>query len=820
VTDAARVLAMLDAALALPSDRRAAYLDEHCASDAALRAQLESLLAHERESERFLQPIAAGTVDRSGEIVGPWRLLREIGHGGMGRVYLAERSDALYERRIALKLLRFDFGDLRARFANERRILAALDHPNIARLLDAGLDASGAPYVAMEFVEGEPVTCWCDANASDLDAIVALFLKILDAVQYAHGRLVVHRDIKPANLFVDARGEPKLLDFGIAKLIDADARGLTTTGAAPLTPEYASPEQVRGELVGTASDIYALGVLLYELVARERPYRIATTSPAEIERVVCGVEPRRPSLVGAAHGRKGIDRDLDHVILKALAKSPDERYASCAQFADDLERWRRGQAVLATDAGWARRAQRLVRRHRVPVAIGAAVALALIGSALVALRQARVADEQARIARVQRDRAEEVNAFLQGMLAAADPSDLGRKASVLDVVNRAERQAEHDLDHDPATAVATELTLARTYTALGELDPARRVADLAVSRARELGDASVLIDANLALGTALVARGDFEPARASLESARQSALANGSARQRADSANQLGILEDARGRPDDAARWFAVALDEIPPGATDMRGEVLNDLALIEGTRQHFARALELQQESVDILRAAHPNGHPLLAQSLSNLAVALDDAGRRDAAGDAYKAALAMRIDLLGESHPGVVMTLGSLTYHDIAGKDVDAALDHGARAWSLARALPDDHPAVGYAANLYAQALMLAHRPADAVPLLRTSLRIRKDHYAADHPLVVNTESALGLAEAESGDVEAGAALARSAYERQRAKLGDQHEMTVAARTRLDEIAALAPHGDDSRKAESSPKRHRARQSASKAS
>jgi tetratricopeptide (TPR) repeat protein len=398
---------------------------------------------------------------------------------------------------------------------------------------------------------------------------------------------------------------------------------------------------------------------------------------------------------------------------------------------------------------------------------------------------------------VQRDRAEQVNAFLQSMLAAADPADLGRKASVLDVVDRAQRQAEHDLGRDAATFVATELTLAKTYTSLAELDQARHAAQLAVDRARELGDASVLIDADLALGAALVASGDFESARASLEEARNAAVATGTARQLADSANQLGLLEDARGRPNDAARWLETALEEIPSDAVDMRAEALNDLALIEGTRQNFAHALALQQESVRILRAAHPNGHPLLAQSLSNLAVALDDNGQRQAASAAYEEALAMRIDLLGEAHPGVVMTLGSLTYHDIGGKDVDAALAHGARAWSLAQKLPGDHPAVGYASNIYAQALMLAQRPADAVPLLQTSLKIRRERYPTDHPLVVNTESALGLAEAEAGDVAAGLSLARSAYERQRAHLGDAHEMTVAARARLDEIASISHEG-----------------------
>jgi serine/threonine-protein kinase len=795
MSDASRAIAILDEALALAPGERAALIERRCGGDRTLRAEIETMLAHEAEAERFLQPVRPGVGDRSGDVVGPWRLELELGRGGMGCVYLAGRADALYERKVAVKLLRFDFGDLRARFANERRILAALDHPNIARLLDAGVDATGAPYVAMEYVDGEPITAWCARHARRVEDVLALFLKVLEAVQSAHGRLVVHRDLKPANILVDAHGEPKLLDFGIAKLLDGSAHGLTLTGVAPLTPEYASPEQARGESIGTASDIYSLGVLLYELVAGKRPYEIASTAPGEIERVVCRTEPARPSAAAAGGARRAIDRDLDHIILKAMAKSPADRYASCAQFADDLGRTLRGQTVMATHSSWRYRVGKFMRRHRLPVAIGAAVAAAILASAVVAWREADRAQAQAREASAARDRAESVNAFLQNMLAAADPADLGRKASVLDVVNRAQKQVEHDLERDPATFVATEITLARTYTSLGELDAARHAAELAVERARALDDPSILIDAELTLGAALVARGDFDIASATLDSARRSAERIGNARQRADSANQLGLLEDARGHPADAARWLERALAEMPAGAIDMRGEALNDLALIEGTRGDFSRALTLQQESVDLLRGAHPKGHPLLAQSLSNLAVALDDNGRRAEASAAYERALAMRIDLLGEHHPGVVMTLASLTYHDINGKDADAAVRHGARAWSLAQELSEEHPAVAYAANLYAQALVLAGRGAQAVPLLEKSLAIRKARYPPDHPLVVNTESALGLAEAKAGDVRSGEALARSAYERQRTKLGERHEMTVAALARLDEIRGLEP-------------------------
>lgn len=793
MTDEARLLALLEEALALDPAERDAFLDRACAGDAALRRRIDEMLGLESRAESFLKPLTPPVADRSGESVGPWRLVHELGRGGMGCVYLAERADALYAKRVAVKLLRFDFGDLRARFANERHILATLDHPNIARLLDAGLDARGAPYVAMEYVEGRPITRWCDEHHLGVRERVALFIEVLEAVQSAHGRLIVHRDLKPANILVDDGGHPKLLDFGIAKLIDQDSAGLTMTGAAPLTPEYASPEQVRGEPTGTASDIYALGVLLYELLAGRRPYEIASTAPAAIESAVCQTIPARPSTIAAANGRARVDRDLDNVTLKALAKSPAERYASCAQFGDDLRRFLAGQPVIATHASWRYRARKFVQRYRVPVAVATLVSLALAASAGIALRQAGIARSEARDAGAARDKAERVNTFLQGMLAAADPGDLGRKATVLDVLERARRQAERELGRDPEALVATEITLAKTYTALGDLDAARDCANIAVRASRSIDDAQTAIDAELTLGATLVARGDFAGAGTVLESARKAALSDGTPRQRGDSANQMGLLEDARGHAAEAERWLDTALAELPPDARDARAEALNDLALIKGTRNDFAGALAAQRESVALLREAYPKGHPLLAQSLSNLAASLDDNGQREAAGKAYAEALRMRIDLLGEDHPGVVSTLSSMTWHDIVGKDIPAAIEHGARAWSLAQKLPPDHPAAGYAANVYAQALLLADRAKEAVPLLETSLRIRKSRYPADHPLVVNTESALGLAEALAGDVANGETLARSAYEQQRAKLGDANEMTIAAHDRLKRIEAL---------------------------
>ena len=791
MNDPRRCLELLDRALELDGAARAAFLNAECAGDRALRAELNALLAADHAAQDFLVPLAAPTLDRSGERVGPWRLLHELGRGGMGTVYLAERADALYDKRVALKLLRFDAGDLRARFAIERHILATLEHPNIARLLDAGSDAGGAPYVALEYIEGEAVTHWCHTRTLGVRARVELFLKVLDAVQSAHGHLVVHRDIKPANILVDAQGEPKLLDFGIAKLLDVGERGLTLTGFAPLTPDYASPEQVRGDVIGTSSDIYSLGVLLYELVTDKRPYSISSNAPSDIARVVETTQPKHPS-VAAPPGRH-IDRDLDHVILKAMAKVAKDRYASCAQFADDLRRYLAGEPVLAMHAGMRYRAGKFVQRHRISVLVATTVALVLAGSALIALTQAHAAREQARLARAERDKAERVNAFLQHMLASADPADLGRNVTVVEVLDRAEGQAERELAAEPSILAATQLTLARTHAALGDLDAAVHSGERALAAAKRSTQVRDVIDARLTLGAALVARGDFVQAGKVLDVARQQAVPEGTMRQRGDSANQLGLLEDARGDSAAAQRWLETALRELPDDAIDERSEALNDLALIKGTRSDFAGALALQRQAVDMLRRVYPKDHPLLAQALSNLAVSLDDNGQRDAAAAIYDEALRMRVALLGENHPGVAMTLASMTYHDVVRKDVAAALEHGARAWAIAQKLPVDHPAAGYAANVFSQALLLAGKPREAIPLLQISLRVRKAHYPADHPLVVNTQSVLGLATAEAGDIPAGEALSRSAYERQLTKLGEKHEMTVAARERLDTIEAL---------------------------
>ncbi len=419
-----RIKTVLAEALDQPLDHRAAYLDRACAGDAVLRADVESLLAaHDAAGDGFIATPAFAPLpdeDRDpnlGAALGPYRIERLIGHGGMGAVYLARRIDREFERQVAVKMIRrgMDTDLLVRRFRHERQILASLDHPHIARLFDGGTTADGRPYFVMEYVEGLPLDRYADAQALTTPARIRLFLRVVEAVQHAHDHQIVHRDLKPGNVLVAADGQPKLLDFGIAKLLDAatDASATFTALARPMTPDYASPEQVRGAAITPATDVYALGVLLYELLTGQRPYRLATRTPDELARVVCEQDPERPSAVvtrpvttvlpdgtssmltpdAVSRSRDGspealrrrLHGPLDDIVLKALRKDPAARYATAAALADDLRRYLDDAPVDASRGARRYRAARALTRHR-RLATAAALVLVTVTATALASR--------------------------------------------------------------------------------------------------------------------------------------------------------------------------------------------------------------------------------------------------------------------------------------------------------------------------------------------------------------------------------------------------------------------------------------------------
>jgi len=406
-----KVESLFQAALERNAAGRAAYLATACAGDAALRQEVESLLAAYEDSSGFMETSAADVVRSrlpaptaapppAGRI-GPYRVVREIGRGGMGAVYLAERDDA-FHKQVAIKQIKkgMDSEAIIQRFRHERQILATLEHPNIARLLDGGTTAEGLPYFVMEYVEGLPLHEYCEQNHLSVPRRLELFGAVCAAVAYAHQGLVVHRDIKPSNILVCADGQPKLLDFGIAKLLHPGSSAQTAESlmaARPMTPEYASPEQVRGERVTTASDVYSLGVLLYELLTGRRPYSFQDHSRREIEEWVCEKEPPPPS---AASPAARLGPDLDAIVRMAMRKEPARRYASVRDLAGDIGRYLEGQPVLARPDTLAYRTAKFVRRHQWGVGAAALLLVTLLAGITATLWQLREA-------RAQRARAEQ-----------------------------------------------------------------------------------------------------------------------------------------------------------------------------------------------------------------------------------------------------------------------------------------------------------------------------------------------------------------------------------------------------------------------------
>ena len=535
-----RADAVFDAALDLPADQRDAYVDRACGDDAELRRAVRRLLDAHRSSGGFLDAPAvelaaplfrhADLAPRSATLapdrVGPFRIVREIGHGGMGTVYLGERDDGQFAQRVAIKLIR-ESPALIARFLEERRILALLEHPRIARLVDGGLTGGGMPWFAMEYVEGQPIDQYCDAQRVPLTRRLELFDAVCDAVQYAHQHLVVHRDLKPSNILVTADGQLKLLDFGIAKLVDPeaapDASGQTAWRA--MTPEYAAPEQVRGQPVSTATDVYALGVLLYVLLTGRRPYEVRDRTPGEAERIICDIDPPRPSAVvllpdatleqraDRARARsttpeqlvRALRDDLDVIVMQALRKDPARRYPSASALREDLARYRQGRPVSARLDSAAYRLNKFVRRHAAGVVTTAVVTMALIAATTVSVRGMREARRQRDEARAQRDRArfEEQHAsasagFMEAVLQSVPP---GRPYTVRELLDRGRALLEHDYKEDPRFVARMLIELSEYYGAFYDQNDELALVERATNIATLAGD-----DETAANGQCTIAR--------------------------------------------------------------------------------------------------------------------------------------------------------------------------------------------------------------------------------------------------------------------------------------------------------------------------
>jgi len=517
-----RVRSIFERSIELSPELRGAFLDGACGGDATVRREVEIMLAADAAARAaddavaavapdLLQALVSGERARerdewAGQRLGAWRLLREIGRGGMGAVYLAERDDGEYQQQAAVKLMRptWDSAELLQRFRSERQILASLSHPNIARLLDGGVSADGKPYLVLEFVVGASIDAYCDNHHLDLTQRLGLFLSVCAAVEYAHRSLVVHRDLKPSNILVNSEGQVKLLDFGIAKLIHTDG-GQSASTARLFTPEYAAPEQLRGEAVTTGVDVYALGLLLYQLLTGRRPYGSTASTPAAYEQAILTQEPQSPSRVAAqtdaenhqaAQARQldpaslsaRLRGDLDAIVLRALRKEPAQRYASVEAMAADVQSYLAHRPVAARRGNRRYRAGRFLQRHALSTALAGAVLLALIGGLALALWQADQVRQQRDLVSAQASRAEQLSGFLVGVFSHADPRQrAGEAVSAKALLDAAVVRIRTELGGEPLTRMALMRSMTQAYMGLGLPPEALALSQELVTLGRSLG---------------------------------------------------------------------------------------------------------------------------------------------------------------------------------------------------------------------------------------------------------------------------------------------------------------------------------------------
>ncbi|PAP81675.1 hypothetical protein B1759_10270 [Rubrivirga sp. SAORIC476] len=681
-TDWARVGDVFDAVADLPPDARADALDRLCRSadghlDTHLRAEVESLLAADTTADLFGEGMdtdhAAALVSDAavtGERVGAWRVVREIGRGGMGRVDLVERADGAYRQAAALKRLGLVAGERVRLFVRERQILARLKHPGIARLLDGGVTAQGVPYLVMEYVEGEPLTAYADAHDLSLDARIALFLQVCDAVGYAHRHLVVHRDLKPSNVFVTEEGDVKLLDFGIARLLDeaTEVEASVETALPMLTPEYAAPEQVTGEPITTATDVYALGVLLYELLAGTRPYAIQRATLSGIVAAVRDAQPPLPSTVTREARRRALRGDLDTIVMKALAKDPARRYGAAEDLGADLRRFQRGDPVVARTPTVGYRARRFVGRHRVGVATTVLVTLLAIGA--TAFYTSRLAAERDRAER-SATRAERTADFLEGIFAGSDPTGASNpdSLSARELLDAGAAKARADLAQEPLVLAQMLGTIGRVYRAVGLYDASEPA----------LRDALGLFEAT---GEDPLGHRD-----ALLE------LAN------------LQYRKEAYPQADRFARE-ALRLDSLyaRPGESE-RLAILNTIGLILSDTGELEEAVRVIREVIAGRRADDSEEARVdLGVNLNNLGLILIDLERFDEAELILDEAIALCIETRGADHPYVAFALNSRVAIHQHRRDFARAVVDQERSVAIGEtALGRDHPFLTYArANL----------------------------------------------------------------------------------------------------------------------
>lgn len=804
----ARLDAHFAKAADLDGEAREAYLDALRDDEPELADELRAMLRWDTtggsdQLDQAIRGAAEEVLDdrdasRAGARIGPYRVVEELGHGGMGTVYLAERDDGAYQARVAIKLIRGGVAsrDQIRRFREERQILANLDHPNIARLLDGGTTDDGLPYVVMELVEGEPIDLYCDHHRLSITDRVHLFRSVCDAVSHAHRNLVVHRDLKPGNILVTDDGVAKLLDFGIAKLVEDDGQGATRTALA-MTPAYASPEQVRGEPVTTATDVYALGAVLYRLLTGHPAHRFDSQAPADIHRAICEQGPDRPSTVvtrspdeeddestrltpaelGEVRStsperlRTSLEGDLDTIVLMALRKEPDRRYGSVEGLSRDLANHLLGLPVMARGDAWSYRARRFLSRNRAPVTAGAVAALLLLGFGVY--HTVRLSDERDR-ARVEAAKAERLAEFLGGLFTIDGRAPaVGAEVTARELLDRG-TEAISELD-DPEVRADLQRTLGTAFTNLGLFDrgtPLLTASEATIREMRGADDVETAVT-RTALADNLWERGDYAAADSVLRAALpgfsdypEQRAATLSSRGRA--LLRMNDFEGARAAYEEALALY----DTMEGDQRPRRAAILNQLGQIDLATDDRANAELRLREAVAVQRELDAEGQGDLAATLQTLGSILVARRELAEAEELLLEALAVDEARLGPTHPQLAPTLAELSgLYRLQGAP-EKALPYTRRAVELGRARGEDHSDLAYDLTNLAQVLIDTGDLAEAESAARESARMSAATDGPDSPFLARAILTLAIVLRDQGrvseartEVDAAVAIAEAA-------------------------------------------------------
>lgn len=776
----------------LSGENRQAYLKEQYGDDIELRSMVQEMLAeHESPGEFLQQPNEdfrliigsqpEGVDPMVGKHLGPYRIEAVLGEGGMGIVYLGVRDDDQFRQKVAIKLIKHGLGSgkLLERFRNERQTLASLNHPNIGRLQDGGSTEEGLPYFIMEYIEGETIDRYCDDRHLTIEDRLLLFGKVCAAVSYAHRNLVIHRDIKPGNILVSADGEPKLLDFGIAKLLSEnsgeEAPETTIGGPRLATPEYASPEQIRGEAISTASDSYSLGILLYKLLCGYSPYQFKSRSALEIERTISQTEPILPSIMlkkaleapesesdqeknpaeisrqrGVSMERlsRQLSGDLDNIVLKAIQKESARRYATVDQFAEDIQRYLDGLPVTARKDSAGYRAGKFIRRHRLGLTALAVIFLALLAGLAGISWQAKIAREEAR-------KSQQTLAFVKQMLAAANTMESGKELTVEQLLDQAGARIPRELAAFPEIEGEIRSILGEAYQSLGQYDKAQGHFSRNFQLLRNYYGPRHSLVANAYRELAVVEhyRGKNQRADTLYRKAvaRYREIGETASSDYATALNDFGTILLDQAKYDSAIIVFRQSLKimrQVHGRLYFQSGSALNNLAFALDDMGDYAAADSIYSQALDVFRHNYGHEHPEIANTLNNYAFVKLNVGDTLGSLQLHEQALAMWRKLLKSDHPDIGLTLhniAAVTYYMKNYPEAELRETEVIRIFSSN--FPPDHPYLGSAYFLMGRILNAQNRYPQALDYLQKALQIRQAKLEAGHPVLASAYLELGI-------------------------------------------------------------------------